>query len=164
MSRAGNVTITWTADQWRAAAVPAINKGLTAAAAVMADTAARNFGTEGGGVAGASASPLTGGPTSGRTRVRGSARYFSSPPGAFPGVRTGMLRNSVAFASPDSLGTPLHAAYGTAVKYGRMLEFGTSRMPARPWIVRSAFQARPKAQAVFVRTASAALKAGGLST
>lgn len=88
------VKITWTADQWARAIVPAINAGLTAAAQVCADQAVQSFGS----------SP--------------------SPPGSPPGVDTGLLRNSIAVASPEALGTPLKAAFGTAVQYGRHLEFG----------------------------------------
>lgn len=140
-----------------------MNAGLAAAAMVMADVARRNFGTEGGGVMGAARSPLAGGPRFGRTPFSGRARYIGAPPGAFPGVRTSTLRRSVNWASPEALGTPLHAAFGTAIVYGRYLEFGTRRMAARPWIVRSALQAKAQAQAMFVRVAKARLKAAGMS-
>lgn len=163
MSR-GNVTITWTADQWKASAIPALNQGLTAAAAVMANQAVENFGSEGGGVLGSGhkIDPATG-KRKGKLYRRGKARYIPSPPGSFPGIRTSNLRNSIAFVSPESLGTPLHAAYGTRVKYGRHLEFGTSKMPARPWAIRTALMARAAASAQFTKTTAMALKAGGLS-
>lgn len=95
------VKITWTADQWARAIIPAINAGLTAAAQVCADQAVQSFGS----------SP--------------------SPPGSPPGVDTGLLRNSIAVASPEALGTPLKAAFGTAVPYGRHLEFGAVVRPKK---------------------------------
>ena len=155
--------VTWRADEWQRKAIPALNAGLTAAAMVMADQAVRNFGTEGGGVAGASRSPLAGGPTRNRRRTTGRARYIAAPAGRFPGVRTGLLRNSISFASPESLGSPLRAAFGTALKYGRHLEFGTSRMASRPWIIRSAMMARARAGRAFAAVAARQLKASGLS-
>lgn len=90
------VTITWKADEWMAAAMPAIDAGLTAAALVMADQATRNL----------------------------SENSPPSSPGQFPAHDQSTLRNSIAFASPEALGTPGHAAFGTAIHYGRMLEFG----------------------------------------
>lgn len=79
--------------------MPAINAGLTAAAQVCADQAVQSFGS----------SP--------------------SPPGSPPGVDTGFLRNSIAAVSPEALGTDLRAAFGTAVAYGRHLEFGAIITP-----------------------------------
>ena len=95
------VKFTWTAKQWQDAILPAINAGVTAAAAVCADTAVQSFGP----------SP--------------------SPPGSPPGVDTGHLRRSIAFVSPEALGTPMRAAFGTAVEYGRHLEFGAFITPKR---------------------------------
>lgn len=94
-------TYTWSADKWLAAIVPAINAGLTAGAARCADEAVRSFG----------ASP--------------------SRPGGPPGVDTGHLRRSIAFVSPEAAGTPLKAYFGTAVAYGRWLEFGAFITPKR---------------------------------
>lgn len=162
--------IVWKDAQWKAAAMPAINDGLHAAALVMADQAARNMGSEGGGVLGSGAriDPETGKRKGALRRwYKGKPRYISAPPGRFPGVRTSTLRSSIAAVHPTALGTPGHAAFGTALRYGRYLEFGTKKgnrvMLARPWIVRSALMARAKASAVFVRVAKARLKAGGLS-
>lgn len=178
--------VTWRGDEWIAEAMPCLNNGLAMAAAVCADQAVRNFGTSGGGVVGADKSPLDGGPKTGRSRKAGRAFYKSSPPGGFPGVRTSYLRNSITFVHPDKLGTPLRAAFGTAVKYGKYLEFGAIIKPknkkalrfeiapgvfifrkkavlkARPWIVRSANQALPIAERVFVKTVMDEMRAKGL--
>lgn len=81
----------------------ALNKGVTNAALAAATQAERSFGSDHGG------SP--------------------SSPGSPPNSQTGHLRNSIAFASPESLGTPGHAAYGTSVEYGRHLEFGAVVRP-----------------------------------
>lgn len=168
-----NVTLTWRGGAWRAAMVPAINQGLFAAAVVMANQASRNMGTQGGGVLGSGAriDPKTGERKGPLTRwYRGKPRWISAPPGAFPGMRLGTLKRSIMAVHPSALGTPGHAAFGTALPYGRYLEFGTRPranghpgMARRPWIVRSALMARAKASAAFVRTAKAQLKARGLS-
>lgn len=95
------VQITWRGDQWARAIVPAINRGLTAAAQVCADQAKSSMGR----------SP--------------------SSPGSPPGVDTGMLRASIVAVSPEALGTPLRSAFGTALPYGRHLEFGAHVTPKR---------------------------------
>ena len=70
--------------------------------------------------------------------------YFASPPGSFPGVRTGLLRNSIDFEAATA--ESLYALVGTGQKNGRWQEFGTMhknqhgalvRMPARPWCKRT---------------------------
>lgn len=143
--------------------------GLNAAAPVLADRMARNFGSEGGGVVGADLSPLAGGPTHGRRRRRGRDRYVSAPPGAFPGVRTGNLRNSIAYsrATPARLvaaaGTNLarapRSAGGKAPsardvdRYGLYLEFGTSKMAARPWALRTLRENQRQLFSVFLGAA-----------
>jgi hypothetical protein len=144
--------------------VPAFNRGLTAAAAVAANKCVENFGTEGGGVVGsASLIGKKSGKYRGRLKLEGAPEFIPAPPGAFPGVRTSYLRNSIAFVSPEALATPLKAAYGTRVRYGRFLELGTSRMAARPWIVRSAHMARAEMMHAFVRQSSRTLKKAGLT-
>lgn len=66
----------------------------------------------GGGIKGGSFSTdLTG---------RGRRLYRGSPPGSAPGKRTGRLGDSINYTSPKDLTTRV----GTAVEYGRHLEFG----------------------------------------
>ena len=113
MSRAGNVTITWTADQWRAAAIPALNAGLTAAAAVMADQAVRNFGTEGGGVAGSGHRIDVGtGKRLGPLRRWRPARYLSAPPGAFRGPFRLIFHGEAHPVRPQGIVSLVHSSLG----------------------------------------------------
>lgn len=190
---AANVQVEWRGEDWQRAALPALNAGLTVAAAVAANEAVANL----------------------------SRNSPPSQPGDFPAHDQSHLRNSIAFASPESLGSPLHAAFGTAVHYGRTLEFGAVITPKkskllkvpldrqlarqaernnwkltmvrpegknpllgisqkgvfrpiyvlvpkvvlkpRPWIVRSAEMARARMERAFVRTAKAHLKAAALT-
>jgi hypothetical protein len=151
--------------------------GLNAAAPYLADKMARNMGSEGGGVVGADVSPLAGGPTSGRKRKKGRARYIASPPGAFPGVRTSNLRNSMAFkrATPANLSaaagtnlarSPRAGADGKPLspndvdRYALFLEFGTSKMAARPFLLRTLREETPTLRRMFANAARARFKRG----
>lgn len=77
----------------------------------------------------------------------GKTVYTSSPPGGYPGRRTGLLYRSmtVGKADPQSL-VASFGVYGGAKEaphaqvkaagaksYGMYLEFGTKNMKARPW-------------------------------
>jgi len=90
--------------------------------------------------------------------VAGSGRVYgqhvSSAPGAYPAVRLGRLRGSISVnwsdsgmkrgavdgnARPDdgvgcSVNDPFTVTVGTNVEYAPYLEFGTSKMSARPFI------------------------------
>jgi phage gpG-like protein len=72
------------------------------------------------------------GPASGQPRSDGSR---ASAPGEFPMSDTGRLASNVDMI----LATPakMQAKVGTNIIYGAYLEFGTSRMAARPWLERS---------------------------
>ena len=72
------------------------------------------------------------GPASGRPRADGSR---ASAPGEFPMSDTGRLASNVDMI----LATPakMESKVGTNIIYGAYLEFGTSRMAARPWLERS---------------------------
>lgn len=72
------------------------------------------------------------GPATGAVRRDGSR---ASAPGQFPMSDTGRLANSVEFNLPTA--GRLMGEVGTNVIYGRYLEFGTSRMAARPWLLPS---------------------------
>lgn len=93
-------TVTFDSSRFESLLIRAVNDGLAAAADVGADTAKRSFGSDHGGV--------------------------PSSPGNPPNSQTGNLQGSIKYAHPDALGTPLHAAYGTPVEYGRHLEFGAT--------------------------------------
>jgi HK97 gp10 family phage protein len=72
------------------------------------------------------------GPATGAVRRDGSR---ASAPGQFPMSDTGRLASSVEFNLPTA--GRLMGEVGTNVIYGRYLEFGTSRMAARPWLLPS---------------------------
>lgn len=59
--------------------------------------------------------------------------HQASAAGEYPATDRGRLAGSVR-ALPDG---PLAYVVGTNVEYGPMLEFGTSRMAARPWLLPS---------------------------
>ena len=67
-----------------------------------------------------------------------SPTHQSSAPGQYPASDTGRLASSVRM---DVVG-PTAYVVGTNVEYGPMLEFGTSRMAARPWLLPSFERAR----------------------
>ena len=76
---------------------------------------------------------IRGGAASGR--VYGG--HVASAPGQYPASDTGRLVGSIgAEISPTS------ATVGTNVEYGPYLEFGTSRMAARPWLLPSFVKAK----------------------
>jgi len=61
--------------------------------------------------------------------------HTASAPGAYPATDTGRLASSVRMILPTA--SSMAGEVGTAVKYGAWLEFGTSRMAARPWLLPS---------------------------
>jgi hypothetical protein len=76
--------------------------------------------------------------------LRDSAKKLISiqgPPRSLPGepphIDTGRLIASVQAIGPAEQGDVIFATVGTDVFYGRLLEFGTRRVAARPWLVRS---------------------------
>jgi phage gpG-like protein len=64
--------------------------------------------------------------------------HTASAPGQYPASDRGLLASSVV-AVPQG---PMTYVVGTNVEYGPMLEFGTSRMAARPWLLPSFERAR----------------------
>lgn len=73
----------------------------------------------------------------GRTYQKYNPRrtHTASAAGGYPATDTGRLASSVRVILPTA--TSLSGEVGTAVKYGAWLEFGTSRMAARPWLLPS---------------------------
>ncbi len=69
-------------------------------------------------------------PGSGREYRRGNVVHRASAPGEPPAKDIGNLRNSVQV---DEV-TPTQAILGVHAEYGEHLEFGTSRMEARPFL------------------------------
>lgn len=74
---------------------------------------------------------ISGGGRSGRIYRRRSVTHQASAPGEFPKSDTGQLISSLFFRVG---GDKLSSFFGTALNYGRYLEFGTSRMRKRPWL------------------------------
>lgn len=174
-------TVSWAGDQWLKRFVEeAVNPATTDAAAVVADRMARNMGTEGGGVIGPDGKLINvlsaKRDLAKRRKFKKRQRYVAAPPGAYPGVRTGHLRRSITYVGPDATGAAGVALAGTAVAYGRHLEFGTMgfpdiqerpggghrtvagvRMAARPWAMRSALEAKGAATAAFTARVTAGM-------
>lgn len=80
---------------------------------------------------------IQGGGRGGRVYRRRSVTHQASAPGEFPKTDTGQLVSSLFFKVGSD---KLRALFGTKLAYGRYLEYGTSRMQARPWL-RPTFQA-----------------------
>lgn len=92
---------------------------------------------------------ISGGGRSGRTYRRRSVTHQASAPGEFPKTDTGQLVSSLFFrVGADKLS----AFFGTKLAYGKYLEYGTSRMAARPWL-RPTFKANVDKVTARVRAA-----------
>jgi hypothetical protein len=80
-----------------------------------------------------------------------------SKPGQPPAVQTGRLRNSVTHQAAQP--ATLLARAGTNVGYGKLLEFGTSKMEPRPWVrpVLSEFSTGKRSVRIFQNAFKAAL-------
>jgi HK97 gp10 family phage protein len=74
---------------------------------------------------------IQGGARSGRTYRRRTVSHKASAPGEFPKTDTGQLVASLYFKVAAN---KLSAFFGTKLNYGKYLEYGTSRMRARPWL------------------------------
>lgn len=61
--------------------------------------------------------------------------HRASSPGDYPATDTGRLAGSVSMVLPSA--SSLIGEVGTNLPYGAWLEFGTSRMAARPWLLPS---------------------------
>lgn len=61
--------------------------------------------------------------------------YVSSLPWNFPNKRIGVLQKSISIA--PSSASVLRALCGTNIRYGKYLEYGTTRMLPRPWLGRT---------------------------
>lgn len=78
---------------------------------------------------------LTGTRTGRLYRVAGTSRkYRASAPNEAPAVRTGRLRNSIKYVVFHTGGLNVRGIVGTTLVYAPPLEFGTSKMRARPFL------------------------------
>jgi len=91
-----------------------------------------------------------GGTRSGRTYyVPGTRRtYTASAPGEPPAVATAELRQNIK-TSVGSEGKTVVGMVGTDKIQGKMTEFGTRNMVARPWLRVSFEKAMPKIKEIF---------------
>lgn len=96
---------------------------------------------------------IQGGSRSGRVYRRRSVTHQASAPGEYPKTDRGQLVGSLFF---EVAADRLSAIFGTNLIYGKYLEFGTSRMKARPWL-RPTFKAN--ADAITARVAQAVREA-----
>lgn len=80
------------------------------------------------------------GPKTGARYRRGGVVHQASAPGQYPASDTGRLASNVRFELPTP--SNLTGRVGTNIAYGPYLEFGTSRMAARPWLLPSFEQAK----------------------
>ncbi len=75
-------------------------------------------------------------------------KYQASSPGQPPAVATGELRQSIK-TSVEGEGKKVIGTVGTKVKHGLMLEFGTRKMAARPWLRKSLEKTLPKLNGIW---------------
>ena len=80
-----------------------------------------------------------------------------SAPGEPPAMDSGRLRDSV-FAETDADG--LSARVGSDLDYAAHLEFGTTRMAARPWLLPAFERMKPRIVARLAAAARAGLRKG----
>lgn len=92
------------------------------------------------------------GDRSGRVyKVPGTSKtYVASSPGQPPAVQLGDLRKSIK-GGVEEEGGSIVGFVGTELPKGPMLEFGTSRMAARPWLRPSFEKSADKVKEILTR-------------
>lgn len=119
--------------------IPSANAALEVVGEQLASIMRSNMGSEGGGVVG-------------KTRT-GRNIYAPAPPGAFPGVRRGGGGGLLsAIGTTRAVGLSIRVGAARRAPHGYWLETGTSRMAARPWLVRSFVQSRATLSGTFNRS------------
>ena len=86
---------------------------------------------------------------SGRQYQRGQKMHTASAPGESPAVDYGALINSIQSELGDVTSKSATAQVGTNMIYAVPLEFGTSRMEARPFMRPGAERAKPDIEAAM---------------
>lgn len=75
-------------------------------------------------------------------------KYTASAPGQAPAQATSALRQSIK-ALVKGVGDKVIGMVGTSLDYGRMLEYGTSKMAPRPWLRISLEKTAGKIKSIF---------------
>lgn len=88
------------------------------------------------------------GPKSGRVYVRGGVTHQASAPGQAPATDTGLLSASID-TEFEQTKKKFSAVIGTALEYGLFLELGTSKMAARPWLLKAFAKTRSNLEKVL---------------
>lgn len=149
----------WKGDELKALVAKSVADGLNAGAVTLQNIMATKMSTR--------HNVVGKGGKSGKRNI-----YKSAPPGAYPGWRTGNLARSIGVrnATPSSLVSAAGvtknldketdgAPVGT---YALYLEFGTKRMAARPWAMRSLTENKPQILAAITGRAAATFKSGAM--
>jgi len=92
---------------------------------------------------------------------RGRVYYVGpgAPPGRFPFLRSGRLRQSAAYEPRYAVNGRIRVGVNTA--YARALEFGTSRMAARPFLRRTFQQETQRVQQIIRNRVLVNMQFGG---
>lgn len=83
-------------------------------------------------------------PGTGRTYTRGRVAHTASAPNNPPAVDTGNLRQSIGIDTSQLSALKVAVGVTRAAPYAVHLEFGTSRMAPRPFLLPSVLQYRSK--------------------
>jgi hypothetical protein len=78
---------------------------------------------------------IQGGPKTGRVYTRRGVSHQASAPGQYPASDRGILAGGVRMVMPTE--ASMTGQVGTNVAYGPHLEFGTSKIAPRPWLLPS---------------------------
>jgi HK97 gp10 family phage protein len=81
----------------------------------------------------------------GRVYKRGARTHKASSPGEYPNTDTGALVRSIYWRMVNTL----TAHVGTPILYGKYLEYGTSKMAARPFIKPTWADMKQRSQTLF---------------
>lgn len=104
------------------------------------------------------------GEKTGRVYKRGNVTHRASAPGEAPASDTGRLVNSINVRPAEGELAVDVVAGGGIVKYARMLEFGTSKMAARPFLFpaleKNKQKIRKRIEAALDKTIDRATKQG----
>jgi len=76
--------------------------------------------------------------------------YTASAPGEPPAVATARLKQSIK-GGLEGQGKNVLGFVGTEIDYGRMLEFGTSKIAPRPWLRVSFEKSEQAVKSIFTR-------------